>query len=36
MAEQAGFDVHLRKPVEVNQLRALVTGAQARSANGSR
>ena len=32
MAAQAGFDVHLRKPVDVSQLRALVTGAQARRA----
>ena len=31
MAAQAGFDVHLRKPVDVNQLRALVTGAHARA-----
>jgi signal transduction histidine kinase/CheY-like chemotaxis protein len=29
MAVQAGFDVHLRKPVDVNHLRALVTGAHA-------
>ena len=32
MAEKAGFDVHLRKPVEVSQLRALVAGAHARTA----
>ena len=32
MAVQAGFDVHLRKPVDVNQLRALVTGVNTRSA----
>ena len=32
MALSAGFDVHLRKPVDVNQLRALVAGADARSA----
>jgi len=31
MALSAGFDVHLRKPVDVNQLRALVAGAHARS-----
>ena len=30
MALSAGFDVHLRKPVDVNQLRALVAGADAR------
>jgi CheY-like chemotaxis protein len=32
MAAQAGFDVHLRKPVDVDQLRTLVTGAHVRSA----
>ena len=36
MALPAGFDVHLRKPVDVNQLRALVAGAQARSAEADR
>ena len=30
MALSAGFDVHLRKPVDVNRLRALVAGANAR------
>jgi signal transduction histidine kinase/ActR/RegA family two-component response regulator len=33
MAAQAGFDVHLRKPVDVSQLRALVIGVHARSAD---
>jgi signal transduction histidine kinase/CheY-like chemotaxis protein len=32
MALSAGFDVHLRKPVDVNQLRALVAGVDARAA----
>jgi CheY-like chemotaxis protein len=34
MAARAGFDVHLRKPVDIHHLRALVTGAQVRSAGG--
>jgi CheY-like chemotaxis protein len=32
MAAQAGFDVHLRKPVNVGQLRALMASPAARSA----
>jgi CheY-like chemotaxis protein/two-component sensor histidine kinase len=32
LAAQAGFDVHLRKPVDVKRLRALVTGVATRTA----
>ena len=32
MALSAGFDVHLRKPVDLNQLRALIAGASTRAA----
>jgi signal transduction histidine kinase/ActR/RegA family two-component response regulator len=35
MAVQAGFDVHMRKPVDVRQLRELVAAGQARSAQSS-
>jgi signal transduction histidine kinase len=34
MAARAGFDVHLRKPVDVGQLRALVLGAGTGAAGG--
>jgi CheY-like chemotaxis protein len=36
MAVEAGFDVHLRKPVDVSQLRALVMGTLARSEGAER